>query len=67
MLGKAGPLRAGSRVIRLLLDPMAVMLLIASVIYFLLGKRGRRVLALALIPVLGIDVVLEARSRTALD
>ena len=53
---------------RLLADPMAVMLLIASVIYFLLGETGdAAVLALALIPVLGIDVVLEARSRKALD
>jgi Ca2+-transporting ATPase len=54
--------------LRLLLDPMAVMLLIASVIYFLLGEtRDAVVLALALIPVLGIDVALEARSRSALD
>jgi Ca2+-transporting ATPase len=54
--------------LRLLLDPMAVMLLTAAVIYFLLGEtRDATVLALALIPVLGIDVALEARSRAALD
>jgi Ca2+-transporting ATPase len=53
--------------IRLLLDPMAVMLAIASVIYALLGEtRDAVVLALALIPVLGVDVLLEARSRAAL-
>jgi Ca2+-transporting ATPase len=54
--------------IGLLLDPMAVMLVAAAAIYFLLGeKRDALVLALALIPVLGVDVVLEARSRAALD
>ncbi len=55
-------------VIGLLLDPMAVMLIIAAVVYFLLGEtRDAVVLALALIPVLGVDVLLEARSRAALD
>ena len=54
-------------VVRLLLDPMAVMLIIAAVVYFLLGEtRDAVVLALALIPVLGVDV-LEARSRAALE
>src|SRR5579864_6799477 len=53
--------------VRLLLDPMAVMLAIASIVYFLLGEtRDAVVLAVALIPVLGVDVVLEARSRAAL-
>ena len=53
--------------LRLLLDPMAVMLAIAAVIYAVLGEtRDAVVLALALIPVLGVDVLLEARSRTAL-
>lgn len=52
----------------LLLDPMAVMLLVAATVYFLLGEtQDATVLALALIPVLGVDVVLEARSRSALD
>ncbi len=55
-------------VIGLLLDPMAVMLVIAAVVYYLLGEtRDAVVLTLALIPVLGVDVVLEARSRAALD
>jgi Ca2+-transporting ATPase len=54
--------------IGLLLDPMAIMLAIAAFVYFLLGEtRDAVVLALALIPVLGVDVVLEARSRAALD
>jgi Ca2+-transporting ATPase len=54
--------------IRLLLDPMAVMLLVAATVYFLLGEtQDAVVLALALIPVLGVDVLLEARSRAALD
>ncbi len=53
--------------LHLLLDPMAVMLAIAAAIYFVLGeRRDAIVLALALIPVLGVDVLLEARSRAAL-
>jgi Ca2+-transporting ATPase len=55
-------------VVGLLLDPMAIMLAIAATVYFMLGEtRDAVVLALALIPVLGVDVVLEARSRAALD
>jgi P-type Ca2+ transporter type 2C len=47
---------------------MAVMLIVAAVVYFLLGEtRDAIVLALALIPVLGVDVLLEARSRAALE
>ncbi|MGE5246059.1 MAG: cation-translocating P-type ATPase, partial [Betaproteobacteria bacterium] len=54
--------------VRLIADPMAVMLALAAVVYFLLGEpRDATILALALIPVLGVDVVLEARSRAALD
>ncbi len=53
--------------LHLLLDPMAVMLVVAAAVYFLLGEtRDGVVLALALIPVLGVDVLLEARSRAAL-
>ena len=53
--------------LQLLLDPMAVMLAIAAAIYFMLGEtRDAVVLAVALIPVLGVDVLLEARSRAAL-
>lgn len=51
----------------MLLDPMAVMLAIAAVLYWLLGEtRDAMILGVALIPVLGIDVFLEARSRVAL-
>ena len=54
--------------LRLLLDPMAVMLVAAAVVYFLLGEaRDAYVLLAALVPVLGVDVLLEARSRSALD
>jgi len=54
-------------ILGLFLDPMAVMLVIAAIVYFLLGEtRDGVVLALALIPVLGVDVLLEARSRAAL-
>jgi Ca2+-transporting ATPase len=76
LLGEVGPNRWVKRdrfahlreVIGLLLDPMAVMLIIAAVVYFLLGEtRDAVVLALALIPVLGVDVMLEARSRAALE
>ena len=76
LLGEVGPNRwvkpdRFARVreaVRLLLDPMAVMLIIAAVVYFLLGEtRDAVVLALALIPVLGVDVLLEARSRAALE
>src|SRR5665647_1855430 len=55
-------------VIGLLLDPMAVMLVVAAILYYVLGEtRDAVVLALALIPVLGVDIVLEARSRAALE
>lgn len=54
--------------LHLVLDPMAVMLVVAAAVYFVLGEtRDATVLALALIPVLGVDVALEARSRAALD
>ncbi len=65
---KRDRLRRVRELIGLLLDPMAVMLAVAATVYFLLGEtRDAVVLALALIPVLGVDVVLEARSRAALD
>jgi Ca2+-transporting ATPase len=76
LLGEVGPNRWVKQdrfarvreVVRLLLDPMAVMLIIAAVVYFLLGEtRDAVVLVLALIPVLGVDVLLEARSRAALE
>ncbi len=74
-LAQAGPNRWVKRdrlgqlreLLSLLLDPMAVMLVVAATVYFLLGEtRDAVVLAVALIPVLGVDVILEARSRAAL-
>src|SRR5581483_7176648 len=51
----------------LLADPMAIMLLAAAAVYAALGERRDAVVMLvALIPVIGVDVVLEARSRSAL-
>src|SRR5262245_10940265 len=61
------PLALIREALHLLLDPMAVMLAIAAAIYFALGEtQDAVVLALALIPVLGVDVLLEARSHAAL-
>jgi P-type Ca2+ transporter type 2C len=48
-------------------DPMAIMLGAAAAVYFALGQRTEALVLLgALIPVLAIDVILEARSRGAL-
>lgn len=75
-LARVGPNRWVARdrfarvrdLLRLVLDPMAVMLVAAAAVYFVLGEtRDATVLAFALIPVLGVDVALEARSRAALD
>jgi Ca2+-transporting ATPase len=51
----------------LVFDPMAVMLFVAGGVYFALGEtRDAVVMLVALVPVIGVDVFLEARSRTAL-
>jgi Ca2+-transporting ATPase len=51
----------------LLLDPMAIMLVLAATVYLLLGEhRDAVVMLVALVPVIGVDVFLEARSRSAL-
>jgi P-type Ca2+ transporter type 2C len=51
----------------MLADPMAIMLAIAGAAYLAMGERLEgAVLVGALLPVLGIDVLLEARSRNAL-
>jgi P-type Ca2+ transporter type 2C len=48
-------------------DPMALMLAAAAAVYFALGDtKNGLILLVALAPVLAVDVVLEARSRTAL-
>jgi Ca2+-transporting ATPase len=51
----------------LLLEPMAVMLLVAGGVYFALGETRDAIVMLgALVPVVGVDVFLQARSRSAL-
>src|SRR5689334_8273101 len=51
----------------LLLDPMAIMLLAAAGLYGALGEtRDAVIMLVALVPVLAVDVALEARSRAAL-
>ena len=53
--------------LRTLADPMALMLAGASLLYLLLGKpHEAAVLAAVIVPVLGVDVLMEARSRGAL-
>src|SRR5579885_1658984 len=53
--------------LKILGDPMAVMLVLAAGTYFLLGEnRDGFILLAALVPVLAVDVALEARSREAL-
>ncbi len=53
--------------LRVLADPMALMLALAAGVYLALGERRDGIILLvALVPVLGVDVVLEARSRSAL-
>lgn len=52
---------------KLLLDPMAIMLAAAGIAYLLMGEQLEgAVLLAALVPVLGIDVILEVRSQAAL-
>ena len=56
------------RLFALVADPMALMLGGASLLYFLLGETAdATILAIALVPVLGVDVFLEARSQAALN
>ena len=55
------------RGLALVADPMALMLGGAALLYSLLGETtDATILAIALVPVLGVDVFLEARSRSAL-
>ena len=62
--------RRGQRLLELtqpLFDPMAIMLAVAGAAYLAMGERLEgAVLFAALIPVLGIDVILGVRSQTAL-
>jgi Ca2+-transporting ATPase len=55
------------RVLSLVADPMALMLGAASSLYFLAGDvRDGVTMLVAIVPVLGVDVVLEARAQAAL-
>ncbi|HEX5050226.1 MAG TPA: cation-translocating P-type ATPase [Planctomycetota bacterium] len=55
------------RLLALVADPMALMLGCASLLYLLIGEVADGViLAAALVPVLGVDIFLEARSQSAL-
>jgi len=74
-LVKYGPNRLVAReraawlkeVAALFLDPMALMLLAAGAVYLALGEtRDAVVMLVALVPVIGVDVFLEARSHSAL-
>lgn len=56
------------RLLSMLADPMALMLGGASLLYFLLGETTDGIImAVALVPVLGVDIFLEARSSAALS
>jgi P-type Ca2+ transporter type 2C len=55
------------QIVLFFVDPMALMLVAASATYFILNQRTEAVVLLAaLVPILGVDVVLDARSRGAL-
>jgi Ca2+-transporting ATPase len=53
--------------VSMLADPMALMLAGAALLYLLLGKpHEAAVLAAVIVPVLGVDILMEARSQRAL-
>ncbi|HWE26264.1 MAG TPA: HAD-IC family P-type ATPase, partial [Myxococcales bacterium] len=58
---------AARQLLETLADPMAIMLAVAGSVYLALGEmRDGVILLAALVPVLGVDVLLELRSRRAL-
>jgi Ca2+-transporting ATPase len=60
-------LRTLGALLSALADPMALMLAAAGAVYLLLGdERDAAVLFVSLVPVLGVDVALDLRSRAAL-
>jgi len=63
-----GATRARLReLLRTLADPMAIMLAMVGAVYLAMGETRNGVLLLAALgPMLGVDVLLEARSRTAI-
>ena len=55
-------------ILQIVADPMAIMLAACAAVYLVLGEtRDAVILLAALVPVLGVDVLLEYRSRTALN
>lgn len=53
--------------LKILADPMGLMLLILSILYWMLGKHSDAlVLLIAYVPIAGVDVLLELRSQKAL-
>ncbi len=64
------PIRPGQTLLELarsLADPMALMLAVAGVVFLALGQHTEGIILLvALVPVLAVDVILEARSHSAL-
>lgn len=75
LLARYGPNRMVARdrtrrlreLLRLAADPMALMLLGAAGLYLAIGEvRDAIVMLVALVPVVGVDVFLEARSHAAL-
>lgn len=58
---------AFTNLLKILRDPMGLMLLVLSGVYWLLGERNDAiVLMVAYLPIVGIDVFLDLRSQTAL-
>lgn len=59
---------AFENIFKILMDPMGLMLLILSAVYWTLDKHGDAIILLiAYIPIVGIDVLLEIRSQKALQ
>ena len=58
---------AFANILKVILDPMGLMLLILSAVYWFLGERSDAIiLMIAYIPIVGVDVFLDLRSQTAL-
>jgi Ca2+-transporting ATPase len=64
---RADPMAAAREAVRIVADPMALMLAAGAAVYFALGDRTDAIVLLAaIVPVLAVDVILGARSRAAL-
>lgn len=57
-----------TNIMKILIDPMGMMLLGLSIIYWILGERNDAIIVLvAYIPIVGVDVLLELRSQKSLN